>query len=83
MHHASQYASHTEHGKVLLRHVNAELLHVPNAREEESRKATDEQRGCECSATSATTVCCRCGKHLGEEHHAYVGHQQAAVAVEQ
>ena len=56
VHDACHDACHAEQGEVLLGNDGAEGLQVPQTGEEESAEATDEQRGRECSADTATAI---------------------------
>ncbi len=44
VHHAGHHAGHSEQHEVLLRQVDTNLLHVPDAGEEEACEAAHEQR---------------------------------------
>lgn len=56
MHHTRHHARHTEQGEILLWDDGADSLQVPQAGEEESAEAPDEQRWCERTADAATAV---------------------------
>ena len=68
MHHTRHHASHTQQGKILLRHIDSYLVDVPQTGKEESCEASDKQRRSKRTTTAATTIGSRCGKHLGQEH---------------
>ena len=53
MHHARHYTCHAHQRKVLLRNINAYLVDVPDAGEEEASKTADEKRWSKGSATTA------------------------------
>ena len=72
VHHARHHSRHTQQRKILLRHVDTYLVHVPQSRKEKTRKTSYEQRWSKRTATAAATVRCRGGKHLGQQHQTYI-----------
>ena len=80
MHYPRHHTRHTQQGKVLLRHIDAYLVDVPQTREQETCEAADEQRGSERTAAAATTICGRGSKHLGEQHQCDIRYQQYTIA---
>ena len=60
--------------------MNAQLVDVPQARKEEPAEAADEKRGGKGSATAATAIGGRCGKHFRQQHQPHIDHQQLLLS---
>ena len=83
MHHARNQTSHTHQRKVLLRHMNAYLIDIPQAGKEEARKSADKERRGKGSTATATTIGCRSGKYLGKGDQRYIEDEQIVLTREQ
>ena len=83
MHHARNQARHAHERKILLRHMHAHLIDVPQAGKEEACKTADKQRRRKGSTTTATTIGCRGGKYLGKGDKRYVEDEQIILTRKQ
>ena len=64
VHHPRHHPGHAHEGEILFGHMNAQFVDVPQARKEEPAEAADEKRGGKGSATAATAIGGRRGKHF-------------------
>ena len=83
MHHARYETRHAHECKVLLRNVDAHLVHIPEARKEETGKTANDERRGKGTTASATAVGCRGGKNLGKGYQGDVEDEQLVVPVEE
>ena len=83
MHHARYEARHAHKCKVLLRNVDAHLVHIPEARKEETGKTANDERRGKGTTASATTIGGRGGKNLGKGYQGDVEDEQLVVPVEE
>ena len=83
MHHTRHHTSHPQQSEVLLRHIDTNLVNIPQTGEEEACKAPDEQRGCKRTAATTTTIRGRSGDHLCQQYQRYKGYQHNPLTSKQ
>ena len=83
MHHTRHHTRHAQQSKVLLGNIDTNLVDVPQTGEEEARKATDEQRGCKRTTTTATAIGSRGGYHFRKQHQSDIRQEHGALTSEQ
>ena len=83
MHDSRHHTRHAIERKVLLGHIDPELILIPQAREEEAEGSADEERGGKGTTTTARAIGGTRGEDLRDDHQGHIEDEILALAREE